>query len=349
MKKWVYRRRRIFTIVSCIIEEVVFVSKRIAFFDNSKAILILLVVGGHLLTPYLDDSRFLYSLYHVIFIFHMPAFIFLTGYFTRKASGTKYFWKIFTTFLLPYIIFQVVYSIYYTNLYQKSFAIELLTPRWAMWFLLCIAAYKLISPILLKMRASTLLPLSIAAGLAVGYFDIERFLSLDRLFVFLPFFVLGMMMGRREQPIRMPQMKWVAPIVLSGLFVIFYLYQIEGLTNLLYGTYVYDSNSDLLVRLVYYVGTALVMFLFFSMIPEGPMVFTPIGSRTFAIYLFHGFIIKWFLEQQSSDVIATVWGVPFIVIFTIFISAILSMPLFSKLLAFDRWLPSPEKLTSARR
>lgn len=323
-------------------------SKRIALFDNSKAILILLVVGGHLLTPFIDDSRFLYSLYHVIFIFHMPAFIFLTGYFTRKASGTRYFWKIFTTFLLPYIIFQVVYSIYYTKLYQKPFAIELLTPRWAMWFLLCIAAYKLISPILLKMKASTLLPLSIVAGLVVGYFDIERFLSLDRLFVFLPFFVLGMMMGRREQPIRLPYMKWVAPIVLSGLFVLFYLYRIEGLTDLLYGTYVYESNTDLLIRLVYYVGTAIVMFLFFSMIPEGPMVLTPIGSRTFAIYLFHGFIIKWFLEQQSADVIATVWGVPFTVVFAVFISTLLSMPFFSKLLAFDRWLPSPEKLTSAR-
>ncbi|MFP3442627.1 hypothetical protein R0K18_33325, partial [Pantoea sp. SIMBA_133] len=68
-----------------------------------------------------------------------------------------------------------------------------------MWFLLCIAAYKLISPILLKMKTSILLPLSIGAGLVVGYFDVERFLSLDRLFVFLPFFVLGMVMGRKKK------------------------------------------------------------------------------------------------------------------------------------------------------
>jgi len=325
------------------------VSERIAYFDNSKAILILLVVGGHLLTPFINDSPFIYSLYHVIFIFHMPAFIFLAGYFTRKASGTKYFWKVFTTFLLPYVIFQVVYSIYYTNLYQKSFAIEFLTPRWAMWFLLCIAAYKLISPILLKMKTSLLLPLSIGAGLVVGYFDVERFLSLDRLFVFLPFFVLGMVMGRKKKPIRFPYMKWIAPVVLGGLFLLFYLYKIEGLADLLYGTYVYESNTDLLIRLTYYIGTAIVMFLFFSVIPEGPIVFTPLGSRTFAIYLFHGFVIKWFLEQQSSEVIATMWGIPFILIFTLFVSTVFAMPFFTKLLAFDRWLPSPDKLTSARR
>ncbi|WP_377887789.1 acyltransferase family protein [Alkalihalobacillus sp. R86527] len=324
-------------------------SQRIAYFDNSKAILILLVVGGHLLTPFIDDSRFLYSFYHVIFIFHMPAFIFLTGYFTRKASGTKYYWKIFTTFLLPYILFQVVYAVYYTNLYEKPFQIEFLTPRWAMWFLLCIAAYKLLSPFILKSKTSVLLSVSIVAGLLVGYFDIERFLSLDRLFVFLPFFVLGVVMGRSEKPIRLPYMKWVAPVVLGGLFLLFYLYKIEGLTDLLYGTYVYESNMGLLVRLGYYVGTVFVMFMFFSIIPKTPIVITPIGSRTFAIYLFHGFIIKWFLEQQSAEVISTLWGIPFIVIFTLTIAMILSLPFFSKLLAFDRWLPSPDKLTFNKR
>lgn len=324
-------------------------SQRIAYFDNSKAILILLVVGGHLLTPFIDDSRFLYSLYHVIFIFHMPAFIFLTGYFTRKASGTKYYWKIFTTFLLPYILFQVVYAVYYTNLYEKAFKIEFLTPRWAMWFLLCIAAYKLVSPFILKSKTSILLTVSITAGLVVGYFDIERFLSLDRLFVFLPFFVLGVVMGRSEKPIRLPYMKWISPVVLGGLFLLFYLYKIEGLTDLLYGTYVYESNMGLLVRLGYYVGTAFVMFMFFSIIPKTPIVITPIGSRTFAIYLFHGFIIKWFLEQQSAEVISTLWGIPFIVIFTLTIAMILSLPFFSKLLAFDRWLPSPDKLIFNKR
>ena len=44
------------------------------FFDNARMILIFLVVFGHLLQPYTEESKYLSSLYLTIYSFHMPCF-----------------------------------------------------------------------------------------------------------------------------------------------------------------------------------------------------------------------------------------------------------------------------------
>ncbi len=47
------------------------------FFDNARAILILLVVFGHMLQPYTSGDKYLSALYLVIYSFHMPTFLFI--------------------------------------------------------------------------------------------------------------------------------------------------------------------------------------------------------------------------------------------------------------------------------
>lgn len=42
------------------------------YFDNARLYLIILVVFGHLLRSYIDESPFLYALYMFIYSFHMP-------------------------------------------------------------------------------------------------------------------------------------------------------------------------------------------------------------------------------------------------------------------------------------
>ena len=55
--------------------------KREIIFDNARAILILLVVFGHMLQPYTSGDKYLSALYLVIYSFHMPTFLFISGYF----------------------------------------------------------------------------------------------------------------------------------------------------------------------------------------------------------------------------------------------------------------------------
>lgn len=59
-----------------------FIKERL-FFDNARAILILLVVFGHMLQPYTSGDKYLSALYLVIYSFHMPTFLFISGYFAK--------------------------------------------------------------------------------------------------------------------------------------------------------------------------------------------------------------------------------------------------------------------------
>ena len=112
-------------------------AKRDAYFDNVKFILIVLVVFGHLLTPFINDEQWLRTLYIFIYTFHMPAFILISGYFAKGYRKKGYMWKMAKKVLLPYIIFQLIYAVYDYKLYDEStFKVSVFQPAWSLWFLL---------------------------------------------------------------------------------------------------------------------------------------------------------------------------------------------------------------------
>ena len=53
--------------------------KRIYKYDNVKALLIFLVVVGHMTTDYVKDAQCVRWLTLWIYTFHMPAFVFVSG------------------------------------------------------------------------------------------------------------------------------------------------------------------------------------------------------------------------------------------------------------------------------
>ena len=57
---------------------------RSAYVDNVKAILIILVVFGHLFSPIVAREAPGSWLYRLILLFHMPAFAFISGWLSRR-------------------------------------------------------------------------------------------------------------------------------------------------------------------------------------------------------------------------------------------------------------------------
>ena len=55
---------------------------RDSYFDNLKGILILLVVIGHFILP-MDKTRPVWSIFYIIYLFHMPMFAMVSGYFSK--------------------------------------------------------------------------------------------------------------------------------------------------------------------------------------------------------------------------------------------------------------------------
>ena len=63
-------------------------NKRDPYFDNLKFILILLVVLGHFTTLNLNNLH-LASISNIIYSFHMPIFIFISGYFSKHIDRQR--------------------------------------------------------------------------------------------------------------------------------------------------------------------------------------------------------------------------------------------------------------------
>lgn len=67
--------------------------KRNSYFDTTKFILIFLVVFGHFLESKMGHSLICNELHAFIYLFHMPLFIFISGYFSHR-SDKKSFGKV---------------------------------------------------------------------------------------------------------------------------------------------------------------------------------------------------------------------------------------------------------------
>ncbi|MBM7655044.1 acyltransferase family protein [Neobacillus cucumis] len=275
-------------------------SKRSKFFDNAKFILIFLVVFGHIISPLKNDNGILFTLYTVIFLFHMPAFILISGYFAKGFKKKGYLKKAIKKILIPYFIFQIIYSIYYYLIGQEDkLTVDFLHPHWSLWFLLSLFFWNLLLYVFAKLRWLGF-GVAIMLGILVGYVeDAGSFLSISRTFVFFPYFLLGFLLNA-DQLKQLVRSKYSLPV---GIFVFLATMLFFGIgfpkdaVPWLLGDTSYANMggmqlSDGLIRALQYTLTLFVVFGFFALIPSTQYKITKIGERTLYVYLFHGFIIK---------------------------------------------------------
>lgn len=276
------------------------ISKRSKYFDNAKFILIFLVVFGHLISPLKEQDGFLFTLYSVIFLFHMPAFIMISGYFAKGYNKKGYFAKSIKKILIPYFIFQIIYSIYYYfNGQEEKLSFDFLHPHWTLWFLLSLFCWNLLLYLFAKLKWVGL-AVSIILGICIGYIDqVGSFLSISRTFVFFPYFLLGFLLNE-DQLKRIIRTKYSLPIgliIIAGTLIYFGTAFPKDAVPWLLGDTSYANMggkhvTDGLIRGIQYVLTLIVVFSFMVLIPSGQFKVTKIGERTLYVYLFHGFIIK---------------------------------------------------------
>ena len=163
------------------------------YFDNAKFILIFFVVFGHFLRSFIEDNETIYTIYKVIYTFHMPAFILVSGFFAKGFYQKGYVKKITKKLIFPYLIFQIIYSVFYYFLYDQSeITLDPFNPQWSLWFLISLFCWNLMLLLFVKYKAVISIIVSLAIGLLAGYADwVSNYLSLSRTLVFFPFFLLG--------------------------------------------------------------------------------------------------------------------------------------------------------------
>lgn len=291
--------------------------KRGLGFDNLRGILMLLVVLGHLL-EHCGSFPGAGFLYRTIYSCHMPAFLFLTGYFARFDRK-----KIIRGLLIPYVLFQTVYLLFDAWLTGTETALQYTTPYWILWYLVASILYHLLLPMYDAVdRQQQLLALGITFGLSLAAgFDatVGYPLSLSRFLVFQPWFLLGYYCHRGD---RIPAVEdWCTqkkiPIkILLTAGVCLGMAGIQWLSirpEVLYGSHPYAQLQYGPAERLFAGVTA------FCWIGSGCLVLLPrlrgripmltaLGQNTLPVYLLHGFAVR-YIQHRQPGMLATPWHV----------------------------------------
>lgn len=260
--------------------------------DNIKVLLIFLVVFNHIIAFQLVKVDVIVRyVWYAITIFHMPAFVFMSGYLSKKPQDVL---KNVKNLLIPYILGYSLTWYAYVWL-GRSMDYELLRPSGTvMWYVLALFIYRLTIEALGKVRF--IVPLSIIFALWAGTRpEFTTYLSSSRIVVFFPFFVAGYLWkSDYTKVVRKFKGKWVL-IPISGLL----LYAIPNFMmennipiDIFRGNHTYqlcgmDNITGMLIRLLMYLVSFVLILTFLALIPDIKLPITFIGRNTMGIYFFH--------------------------------------------------------------
>lgn len=271
---------------------------RDAYFDNAKLLAIVLVFLGHAWEPLTAGSRTAQALYMLVYAFHMPAFIVVSGYFSRSFDHRPDRLKrLVTGVAVPYVVFETAYSVFkrYAD-DDPGHAVSLLDPWYLTWFLVALLLWRLTAPVWRLVRYPVAVALAIAV-LAVTS-QIGDDLDLQRVLQFLPFFVVGLCMRPEHfRRLRDPRLRPAAVAVFAVALAFAYWAAPRMTSAWLYHR---DSAVDLgasplagAAMTVALFGCSMVLTLaFLALVPDRRLPVTSLGTGTLCAYLLHGFVVQ---------------------------------------------------------
>ena len=317
-------------------------SKRMYFFDNLKFLLITLVVIGHFLSNMYDFSYNFKGIYTFIYTFHMPLFIFVTGYFSKSfiKNGEIRIGKVISYFVLYLFLYSFFYLIDIFIL-GKNYEVNYLYASGLPWYLLVTCFYYISILVLRKVKFKYSISISIIFALLIGYCEnIQDFLAIQRAVVFFPFFILGYYINK-DKINKILNSKFIFRIIALIILILFFalcmnkginMWQFKKLvTGRNYYSIFLDNNFGFLYRFVYYIVVCIIGISFMLVTPRCKTFFSEFGSRTVQVYSLHLPIInimaKYGFFEFFKNQIFIVKFIPFIV--AIILTFILSLKIFS--------------------
>ncbi len=287
-------------------------------YDNVKALLIFLVVWGHMLlaTPTAEPGAFF--IYILIYTFHMPAFVYVLGMFAKPRVSKM------LKFAGLYVVLQVIYTLFFKYVLRDPDAIfTLVEPQWSLWYLMAAVVYLALCWIVPKdlPRKTQFLLVAAACVLAVGAGFVPfigKPFTLSRIVCFLPFFLAG-----RFRLFSVINKWWgtLLAFVAAVLLTLIYIVAEDGNFTALYMYSGYaDTGTSWWSRPLVMVIAFLMIGVLVSRIPDKRIpVLTDVGKQTLFVYLGHGIPVKllcyYYVPEQP-------------ILFTFFVSLIILFGLY---------------------
>lgn len=164
--------------------------------DAVKYWLIVLVIAGHVFSRKgFANSATCEVFEKWIYIFHMPLFIFISGFFSRKKDLKGFLssiWKILEPLIIFHVLIRVIPHIISNG--TDNLLKIVLTPWWVLWYLLSLIYWRIMIQLIPDKFLDHTRPVVIITfciSILAGFLPFDRFLSIQRTLAFMPFFFLG--------------------------------------------------------------------------------------------------------------------------------------------------------------
>ncbi|MDD4808398.1 MAG: hypothetical protein PHU30_07915, partial [Oscillospiraceae bacterium] len=272
-------------------------------------------------------------------------FVFVSGYLSKRIhkDGKLRAEKVLS-FLWLYLLFKAALAVI-AALFGKGFDLQLFVDGAAPWYLLSMAVWYLMIPLIERIRPFWMITLSFAAGLAAGYVEVigARF-SMSRNLVYLPFFVIGFYLTgeqlKRFLKLRLRVAAAMIMVLLLAVCVAFYS-PLQPYLGIMYGGKSYygfakqwDPALGALVRLMWYGAAVLLSSCLVMLVPRCKRWFSKFGPRTLQIYVLHVLLKSIFSYSGAGKLVAglpAVWGWLLLVVGSVLLTVVLGNVLFKRL------------------
>ncbi|MDK0813712.1 acyltransferase family protein [Clostridium perfringens] len=287
--------------------------------DNSKGLLIFLVVLGHSLEFIRKDYEVARLLYVFIYEFHMPVFVFISGYLSKNVEKGRR--NAVRDFLTPFLLFNIIWNLItlvgplflrgeFTELPSEQ-AFSFFTPGWALWYIFAMFLWKILLPDLLKFK--NIFILSVIAGIFVKLSgEFGSYMALSRTITFAPFFLAGYYsseekLKRFRKFTRFNILNKVPSILILiiGVLIALIFVNYSNIADEFFWADRSYSNFNieiftgiLLYIAVYIIGFAFV-YVFINLMPENQTFLSKIGKNTLSVYFLHTYFIGSILGLTS--------------------------------------------------
>lgn len=311
--------------------------KRVALWDNIKFILIYLVVAGHFASFYLEQSWNVKRLCLLIYFFHMPAFIFISGLFSKKTVDQKNFRKVFE-YLVLYIFSKIYLFLAKIVCGYGIVEISLLSEGGVPWYAFALAVYVLLMICLKDLDKKYQFVFSVVLACFAGYAsDVGKELVLSRIIVYYPFFLAGYCMDHStiSQKFRSKKARVVSLLFVISFMIVTWLgiKKLHWLLPLLSGQNSYESLGEMadwggILRAVYYLPAFGLIFALISLAPAGKSIITRLGSRSVWVYVLHYTAVYIYFGKFNGMQNGPIWTLPVALLTTV----ICALPFWDRIL-----------------
>lgn len=290
-------------------------------FDIIKLFLITLVVYAHI--PLLDgllpdtfvcnyDVVYSHSV-KGIYAFHMPLFVFISGYFTKRKDVKEAFFG--SRKLLWYLcVFQILDLIIRYAITNKMPSLRAcVSPCFALWYLLCLFYWRiLLSLIPQSLSRHIVMVSSVLLSVLAGFVPIGGELGFQRFFSFMPYFMTGYYYGKDIIKVFENKIYTLPPhtqqIILIFLFALIFAAASFNPLWLDCIVFPYRECQWSVVRigfLVYSSFLSVLIMCIFSRKRWPKSELTYLGSNTLLIYLLHPYILAcvvWIWQTADNHI-----------------------------------------------